>query len=57
MVQLMPDDNQGVIVAEALDETVAGSELEWQRASYQENLHPFEEVALPGPASAAEIVA
>lgn len=49
MVQLMPDDNQGVIVAEALDETVAGSELEWQRASFQESLDPFEEVALPGP--------
>tara|TARA_R110002072_G_scaffold302978_1_gene490644 strand:- start:60274 stop:61863 length:1590 start_codon:yes stop_codon:yes gene_type:complete len=57
MVQLMPDDNQGVVVAEALGENVAGSELEWQRANYQESLHPFEEIALPGPAPQAETVA
>ncbi|MFT4557325.1 MAG: tetratricopeptide (TPR) repeat protein [Planctomycetaceae bacterium] len=57
MVQLMPDDGQGVIVAEALDETVAGSELEWLRAGYEESLHPFENVTLPEPASEAETVA
>jgi len=57
MVQLMPDDDQGVIVAEALDETVAGSELEWLRAGYEESLHPFENVTLPEPASEAETVA
>lgn len=57
MVQLMPDDDQGIIVAEALDETVAGSELEWLRAGYEETLHPLEEVALPEPASDAEAVA
>jgi hypothetical protein len=57
MVQLMPDDDQGVIVAEALDETVAGSELEWLRAGYEESLQPFEDVALPEPTSEAESVA
>ena len=56
MVQLMPDDDQGIIVAEALDETVAGSELEWLRAGYDESI-PFEEVALPEPASDTESVA
>jgi len=57
MVQLMPDDDQGVIVAEALDETVAGSELEWQRAGYEESLRPVDEVTLPEPALEAETVA
>ena len=54
---LMPDDQQGIVVAEALEETVAGSELEWLRAGYEENLHPFEEVVLPEPTSEAEAVA
>jgi tetratricopeptide (TPR) repeat protein len=57
MVQLLPSDDQGVIVAEALNETVAGSELECQQAGYEENLHPFEDVTLPGPTSEAEAVA
>jgi hypothetical protein len=51
MVQLMPSDDPGVIVAEALDERIAGSELEWQRAGYEQSIHPFEDVTLPEPAS------
>ena len=57
MVQLMPSDNQGVIVAVAIDEKVAGSEVEWQRAGYEKSLHPFEDVTLPEPSAATETVA
>ena len=57
MVQLMPSDDLGVVFAEALDETVAGSELEWQRAGYEKSLHPFEDVTLPGSSAATDTVA
>jgi hypothetical protein len=46
-VPLMPSDQQGIIVAEALDSTFPGSEAEWQRTSHEESRHPFEDVVLP----------
>lgn len=48
---LMPDDQQGVIVAEALDPSVPGSEAEWLQDRYsEENIPPFENLAeLPEP--------
>ncbi len=57
-VPLMPDDQQGIVVAEALDPSFPGSEAEWLRARYEEeSIHPFEDVALPEPASGAEVIA
>ena len=57
MVQLTPSDDRGVIVAEALDKNVAGSELEWQRAAYKESVHPFENATLPASEPGSETVA
>ena len=57
-VPLMPDDQDGIVVAEALDPSFPGSEAEWLRARYEdESIHPFEEVTLPEPASGTEEVA
>lgn len=56
-VPLMPDDQQGIVVAEALDPSFPGSEAEWLHARYEdESIHPFEDVTLPEPASEVEVI-
>lgn len=56
-VPLMPDDQQGIVVAEALDPTFPGSEAEWLHSRYaDESIHPFKDVTLPEPASGAETI-
>jgi tetratricopeptide (TPR) repeat protein len=50
-VPLMPSDQQGIIVAEALDSSFPGSEDEWQRAGNEESRHPFEDVTILEPTS------
>jgi tetratricopeptide (TPR) repeat protein len=56
MVQLMPSDQQGIVVAETLDDAVSGSELEWQRARYKESLYPVADATLPVSDSAVEFL-
>jgi len=57
-VLLMPEDQQGIVVAEALDPTFPGSEAEWLHSRYaDESIHQFEDVMLPEPASGAETTA
>ena len=54
---LMPNDQQGIVVAEALDPTFPGSEAEWLHSRYaDESIHPFEDVPLPESYSEAETI-